>query len=163
LKFPPNTHIQDPPARKYFELCLRRGLWQAYEIGVFIAYCFGIGENTLQKEPVKTASSRYDESLRVERPQHDLVTDMELELSRLPRYQAYAKIIDDIQDKQIVRTHRIQTHPLPKITNPDMVDRAITNGHTLCKDRDAIEDEIRERQNRWGRGSEPPQQAKRVR
>jgi hypothetical protein len=37
-----------------------------------------------------------------------------------------------------------------------MVDQAIANGHTLGKDRDAIEEEIRSRQSRWQDGGQSP-------
>ena len=121
----------------------------------FMFACIWGAGNYVYHKPINLPSGKYDESLRVERPQHDLVTDMELELSRLPRYEAYAKIIDDIQDKQIVCPHRMQTHPLPEITNPDMVDHAIANGHTLGKKREEIEAAIRQRQNRWRGGSGP--------
>ena len=84
-------------------------------------------------------------------------------LSNLPRYEAYAKLIGEVQGKQIVRTHSLQTHPLPKITNTDMVAQAIANGHTLCQTREAIDDEIRTRQSRWGPGgNNPPQQSGRL-
>ena len=38
-----------------------------------------------------------------------------------------------------------------------MVSQAIANGHTLGKDRDKIEEEIRARQSRWQRGTTPPE------
>jgi hypothetical protein len=81
---------------------------------------------------------------------------MAQELVNLPRFQAYAKLIDERQGRQIVRTHQMQTLPLPAMKSPEMEAQAIANGYTLCKKRDDIEAEIRERQSRWGRGPEPP-------
>ena len=156
LNFPPNTHIQDPPARKYFELCLRRGFWQTYEIGVFLTHCFLLSGSILQEVPVKVPSNRYEETLRVERPQHDLVTDMELELSRLPRFRAYAKIAQEKDDRQTVQTHKIQTNPLPKIEDSQGEIKAIDNAHPSCKERDEIEEEIRARQSPWRDGGQSP-------
>jgi hypothetical protein len=130
--------------------------WQNHELWSFIYLFVGDEPRTLAKEPIKIPSGKYDESLRVERPQHDLVTDTVLAMTRLPRYQANVKIIDENKDTQIVRTRQIQTYPLPKINNTDMVAQAITNGHTLCKKREDIEAEIRERQSRWRGGSGSP-------
>ena len=92
-----------------------------------------------------------------------MTNEMAQELGKLPRFQAYVKIIDEVQDEQIVNTHRIKTNPLPKITNTYMVDQAMANGHTLGKDRDAIEEEIQERQSRWLRGASSPPQTQRRR
>jgi hypothetical protein len=112
---------------------------------------------------VRTRSSQFVETEVNTYPTQEMINQMAKELTNLPRYQAYIKIIEEIQDEQLVSTHRIKTKSLPDITNTHMVSQAISNGHTLGKTRDDIETEIRERQNRWGRGSAPPQQAKRVR
>jgi hypothetical protein len=153
----PSTDTNDPKAKQYFGLCLSRAYWEIYELGQFVVACFPVGGDCLQKYPVKVLSNKYEESLRVERPQHDLVTDMELELSRLPRYQAYAKIIQEENDRQTVKTHRIETHPLPPIINFVGEDQAIINAQSLCKTRDDINVEIRVRQSGWLRGTTPPQ------
>jgi hypothetical protein len=161
-KFGENYDLNDHTVNTYFQKAVHRTMWQVTQIRAFLIMCFGLGGSLLQEEPVKIASNRYEETLRVERPQHDLVTDMELELSRLPRYQAYAKIIDESQDRQLVRTHRIQTHPLPERTNMNMEAQAIAKGHLLGKKRDAIEEEIRERQSRWRPGAgKAPQTSRR--
>jgi hypothetical protein len=81
---------------------------------------------------------------------------MELELSRLPRFTAYAKIIQEENDRQTVKTHKIETHPLPAIINFVGEWQAIANSQSLWKTRDAIEEEIRARQSRWQGGSNPP-------
>jgi hypothetical protein len=79
---------------------------------------------------------------------HDMSDEMAQELSQLPRFTAYAKIIDD----KTVSTHKMQTLPLPNV-NQEPVAQAITNGHNASKDREAIEAEIKERQDRWRPGS----------
>jgi hypothetical protein len=133
-----------------------RLIWQCFELFNFITYFIGEEVRILAQEPIKIPSGKYDESLRVERPQHDLVTDMVVELTRLPRFTAYAKIMQEENDEQTVKTQKIQTHPLPAIQNPNGELQAIANAHTLCKGRDDIEVEIRGRQNRWRGGSNPP-------
>jgi len=130
-----------------------RTIWQFGELSAFTSLFIG---NTLDEDPIKIPSGRYVETLRVERTQQDLNNEMANELSNLPRYQAYVKLIDESGGKQIVRTHRMQTHPLPAITDPNGEVQALTNGHSLCKTRIDIEAEIRERQSRWNRGSGPP-------
>ena len=129
----------------------------------FIYLFLGEESRILAKEPIKIPSGKYVETLRVERTQQDLNNEMANALSNLPRFQAYTKIIHESNGQQSVNTHRMQTRSLPAAKNPGAELQAITNAHTLCKTRDDIETEIRERQNRWGRGSAPPQQAKRVR
>jgi hypothetical protein len=104
---------------------------------------------------MKVATGNYVEKPYHVRQFHDMSDEMTQELTKLPRFQAYTKLIDESQKKQVVRTHRIETHPLPKITNTNMEAQAITNGHTLGKERDAIDEEIRTRQSRWQGGSSP--------
>ena len=106
---------------------------------------------------VLTQSSQFVETEVNTYPTQEMINQMAKEIGRLPRFQAYARIIDENQNEQIVSNHRIQTHPLPEIINPDMVTQAIANGHRLGKDRDKIEEEIRARQSRWLRGTTPPE------
>jgi hypothetical protein len=148
--------VSEPATNAYFQKATQRVFWQVAQLHVFVGVCLVHTGGILRNEPVKTQSSHYEETLKVERPQHDLVTDMVLELSRLPRFNAYAKLIDESEGRQVVRTHRIQTHPLPDIQNLDMVAQAIRIGHRLCKERDEIEAEIRERQARWLRSATTP-------
>ena len=105
---------------------------------------------------IQTTSPLYTERETNERTFRDMTDETVQELTQLPRYQAYAKIIDDIQDRQIVRTHRIETLPLPAKQSMETEVHAIANGHTLCKDRNAIEKEIRARQSRWRGGHGSP-------
>jgi hypothetical protein len=107
---------------------------------------------------IRVPSGQYVKKHVNVRPVHDMTNEMAQEIGKLPPYHAYVKLIDNNQNEQVVRTHRIKTNPLPEITNTHMEAQAIANGHTLGKDRDAIEEETRERQNRWRPGSgEAPQ------
>jgi hypothetical protein len=124
--------------------------WGALQF--LIHFLFRAIPKRLVKQPVKVPSGKYDESLRVERPQHDLVTDMVLELTRLPRFTAYAKIIQEEKNKQTVKIYKMQTHPLPDIKNSNGELQAIANAQRLCKTRDQIDEEIRTRQRKWQDG-----------
>jgi hypothetical protein len=130
-----------------------RVIWQRGALQLVIAFLFKLVPEALMENPVKIPSTKYDESLRVDRPQHDLVTDMVLELSRLPRFHAYAKITQG-EDNGIYKMH---TLALPRVKDLTGELQAIENGYTLCKKRDDISIEIRERQNRW-LGRLPPGQ-----
>jgi hypothetical protein len=145
-----------------FETQEARTFWQHYELYIFMGLIFGAEPRILANNPIKIPSGKYVETLRVERTQQDLNNEMANDLAKLPRYQVYTKLTDESQGTQIVQTHRIQTHPLPAITNADMEAQAIANGHTLGMERDEIDAEIRARQSRWGRGGSPPPQSGRL-
>ena len=91
----------------------------------------------------------------------EMTNQMAQELTKLPRFIAYARIISEVAGKQIVGNHLMQTLPMPKITNVNMESVAIANGQTLCKLREDIKADIRERQTKWRRGPEPPKQTQR--
>jgi hypothetical protein len=130
-----------------------RANWQMCELVTFLIAVFGQARIGFSYSPVKVASGAYTPIMGVERPQHDLVTDMVLELSRLPRFTAYTKITQQEKGSQIAK---MQTHKLPDIATPNGEVVAMQNAHKLSKKRDDIEAEIRERQNRWGRGGSAP-------
>jgi hypothetical protein len=119
-----------------------------------IAFCNLLAQ---PENHIKVATGQYVERPSHIRQVHDMSDEMAQGLTKLPRYQAYTKLIDESQGNQVVRTHQIQTHPLPEITNNNMVDQAIANAHQAGKKREEIEAEIRERQNRGGRGGSAPQ------
>jgi hypothetical protein len=111
----------------------------------------------LAQQPFKVPSRKYDETLKVERTQQDLVNEMAQELSNLPQYTAYAKLIDEQNGVQRVLKHKIQTFPLPPaVRGAEIETSLIEKSHVLCKERELIEGEIRERQDRWR--LRPPQQ-----
>jgi hypothetical protein len=160
-KFGPNhTTLPFEKVEPYLRIITERNVWQMTELQNFIVMVLSTLPVALDEKPVYVQSGDYDEAPRRERTQAEMVDSMSRELSNLPRYQAYVKLIDEVQNKQIVRIHALQTHPLPAKTNTDMVAQAIANGHTLCQTREAIDDEIRTRQRRWGHGgNNPPQQS----
>jgi hypothetical protein len=84
----------------------------------------------------------------------DLINEMAIELGRLPRFNAYYKIIEEQEGRQTVLNGKMQTLPLPRETvakDTDMTTLARLAGHPFCKEREAIEAEIYERQERWRR------------
>jgi hypothetical protein len=86
---------RESKARIYVKMFARAG-WNFTETLYFLYHCFWVVGDCLDHKPIKVPSGNYDESLRVERPQHDLITDTVLAMTRLPRYQAYVKIIEEI-------------------------------------------------------------------
>ena len=93
------------------------------------------------------------------RPVHDMTDEMAQELANLPRFTAYAKVIQENKGEQTVWKGKIKTLPLPPWQeSPEIESHVIESGHNFCKERTQIEEEIRQRQERW-RGSisdEPP-------
>jgi hypothetical protein len=140
----------------YLQLIRKRTLWQINILHQFLFRCLWYCPIELEKQPVKTPSGKYDESLRVERTQQDLNNETVNELSNLPRFQAYVKLIDESGGKQGVRTHKMQTLPLSGRQNTGNIDHAILAAREAGKKRDEIEAEIRARQDKWGRGGSPP-------
>jgi hypothetical protein len=82
------------------------------------------------------------------RPVHDMTDEMAQELINLPRFTAYAKIIEEKGGEQRVWKGKIQTRPLYKEThNSNRV--AIDNASVWSLKREAVEAEIRQRQEKW--------------
>ena len=78
--------------------------------------------------------------------------EMAQELTRLPRHEAYAKVIQVANGKQVVLASRVRTMPPPTpVANARELEReAIGRGHLLyCREREQIEAEIRQRRARW--------------
>ena len=100
---------------------------------------------------IKVASGQYVEKQVHVRPVHDMTDEMAQELTNLPRFTAYAKIIEEKDGEQKVKTGKIQTYPLPKTLETAEKDLAMTieNGYVRSKKRSEIEVEIRERQEKW--------------
>ena len=82
----------------------------------------------------------------------DMSHEMAQELNKLPRYQANVKVIQERGGEQIVVTSRVRTPaPVERAGEPwhDLEAQAIRVGHLLyCKERDQIEEEIRQRHER---------------
>jgi hypothetical protein len=82
-----------------------------------------------------------------------MTDEMAQELSNLPRYYAYAKIIEEKDGKQTVWKGKIQTYMLPDALPTAEKDTrlVIKNGHQWSMKRTAVEEEIRARQEPWRR------------
>jgi hypothetical protein len=132
----------------YLQLVTNRLHWQLTEIHFIIQFCFHMMPYYLARYPVKVPSGHYDESLKFERTQQDLVNEKAIELTNLPRFSAYTKVLFEKDNKQTVWTGKIQTKPLSQVTS-DLEAAAIAQGHEICKLRFKIESEIRERQEKW--------------
>jgi len=137
---------------------LKRVYWQKREMTSFIDWCFWVAPLYLAAAPVKLPSGKYDETLKVERSQQDLINETAMELVSLPPFHAYAKIIDQASGIQQVFKHKIQTLPLPEVLRGAEIEASlIEKSHVLCQDRELIEEDIRQRQEKWRTrpGNEP--------
>ena len=123
---------------------------------------------------IKVQSGQYVEKPVHIRPVHDMTDEMAQELANLPKFIAYAKVTQEDKGKQTVLKHKIQTIPLsyiPEKTPEDieaatlMVDNILFTSFDLitllngyCLARVEIEEEIRQRLEKWrkGRSEEPP-------
>jgi hypothetical protein len=106
---------------------------------------------------IKVASGQYVEKQVHVRPVHDMTDEMAQELINLPRYTAYAKVIEEKDGKQNVWSGKIETFGLPKDSPKaeENIAFAIEIGHGVSKKRGEIEEEIRQRQEKW---RQPPPQ-----
>jgi hypothetical protein len=88
---------------------------------------------TKPENHVKVRSGQYVEKLVHVRPVHDMTDEMAQELANLPRFTAYAKVIQEQGGRQAVIKHKMQTLKLPKseldeedLTHlPEMIDMLI--------------------------------------
>jgi hypothetical protein len=127
----------------------------------FIDFCYLIQE---PENHIKIASGQYVEKQVYVRQVHDMSDEMAQELINLPRFTAYAKVIEEKDGIQSVWKGKIKTLMLPDQIPQAEEDTALVVdfGHQLSKKREEIEKEIRERQEKWRRidpqpPSEPPE------
>jgi hypothetical protein len=118
--------------------------------------------------PVKIPSGKYDETMKVERTQADLINEMAQELTNLPNHTAYVKLLQVAESgAQTVLKRRVQTEPLLRLpdgsqnTNPDYIEQSVlkTTREASCRPRADIEVELAKRQQPWrgtGRDVPPP-------
>jgi hypothetical protein len=126
-------------------------------------------------EPVQRASGRYDEEPKREMTQGEMIDIMAQELANLPRFTAFAKVIEERNGVQTVRKCKIATRPLPLLPERLLTDAAAhppasvierwTIAAGLSVPRRRIEQELQARQDQWQRragrpkpkpSSEPP-------
>jgi hypothetical protein len=104
---------------------------------------------------IKIPSGQYVEKQVHVRQVHDMSDEMAQELSNLPRFNAYAKIIKEEGGQQTVWKGRIQTLPLiPQYPNNN-TGVIFDFSSDLCTNREEIEQQIRERQEKWRRAQTP--------
>jgi hypothetical protein len=147
--------------RSYWQKVIERTYWQTAELTLFLTYCFRQVPLILLRAPIKVPSGKYDETRKVERTQQDLINEMAMELASLPQYTAYAKLIAEQNGMQRVLKHKIQTLPLPPAVRGAEIEVSLMEkSHVLCQERELIEWEIRERQDRWRLRSpeQPPEE-----
>jgi hypothetical protein len=108
---------------------------------------------------VRTLSAQYKEIRVPSRSRRDMWDEMAEELSRLPFYTAYVKVLQlgSEQSGFIQKMRTVALPPLPQGTTEKLrVDLrrkfAVDRTHVrYCRERGAIEEEIRQRQERWRR------------
>jgi hypothetical protein len=142
------TNLPYEKKAPFLELVRNRLIWQLKELQFFISFCFVMAPYALARDPVKVPSGVYDQSLKFERTQQDLINEKAIELSNLPRFSAYAKVLFEKENRQTVWTGKIHTNPLPAEKN-NLEDEAIRNGYSISRKRSEIEEQIRQRQDKW--------------
>jgi hypothetical protein len=132
--------------------------WNAYGtlqvIDDFVQFCRLLSK---PENHVKTRSSQYIEKLVNSRTFIDMNHEMAHELIKLPRYTAYAKIIEERGGDQTVIAPKFRAQKPPSVPhgrNRDIRDRALELTHSFyCKERTQIEEELRHRQKNWRKRS----------
>jgi hypothetical protein len=125
--------------------------WQLIELQSFIFECLRLFPWYLAQAPIQIQSAQYDEEPKREKTQGEMIDIMAQELTNLPRFTAYAKIIEERDGKQSVWKDKIQTYNLP-VESPTAKEDAVTvieNGHSWSTKRSDVEKEIRGRQEQW--------------
>ena len=123
----------------------------------FIDFCYLIQE---PENHIKIASGQYVEKQVHVRQVHDMSDEMAQELVNVPRFTAYAKVIEEKDGKQSVWKGKITTLPLPDQLSSAEEDAALVLdfGHQASKKREEIEAEIRQRQEKWRSNGSSPQE-----
>jgi hypothetical protein len=117
-------------------------------IDEFVQFCQRLSQ---PENHIKKPSGQYLETEVNSRTFADMALEMSWELAtQLPRYTAYAKLIQAHHGEQRVSGHKLKTLPLPPPTHGQENARLLARNNTLSegliKARDAIEEEIRQRQ-----------------
>ena len=146
----------------YWEKVDERITWQVTELNFFIMLCFRIGSHTLAEAPIKLQSGKYEEAPKREKTQAEMIDEMMLGLANIPRFSAYAKVIQEKERVQEVLKRKIETFPLAEIPQRYLSDptyqtlRASIEHNMIrarnCHARADIEEDLRRRRERWQRG-----------
>jgi hypothetical protein len=144
----------DYDKREYQKLHLERSIWQAKQLGRFVDDLYREVMIALQFGPIKIPSGKYTEQMKVERTQADLVNEMAKELSDLPRFTAYTKLIEG--ESAII--HKIKTEPFYKgISDAHIQDSLCYTRRDIVKQ--AIAQRLEDSKQRPGRYEPPPTHA----
>ena len=132
-------------------------------IDEFVKFCILLMK---PENHVKVQSGQYVEKQVNTRQYHDMNDEMAWELMKLPRFTAYAKVIQEQQGEQVIRIRKIKTLKLeePRLQGRELEEmKKQINENTkilgYIKPRVQIEDEIRQRQEKWRSGAlsdQPP-------
>jgi len=141
-----------------FQIVGERIAWQLNEIQQFVFLCLRSIPWNLAKNPIQTQSAQYDAEPKREKTQSEMVDIMAQELSNLPRFHAYTKIIKEEGGRQTVWKGLIETNPLFPL-NPNNQEKEIADiSSELCTKREEIEQQIRGRQEKWRNVPQTPTQ-----
>src|SRR5215213_8499090 len=116
---------------------------------------------------IKVPSGQYVEKPVSIRTVADMTNAMVQDLCELPRYTAYAKVLQETEGEQEVWKGKIKTNPMLPLPTGEMATHFVGieariiehTRQTCCRSRIEIEEEIRARRNSW-RPPEPPPQPK---
>jgi hypothetical protein len=140
-----------------------RTRWQMTELQFFVKEVLSQCPRLLMQEPVQRASGHYDEAPKREKTQGEMVDIMARELANLPRFTAFAKVIEEQDGVQTVRKCKIVTQPLPRVPARPLTSAMVerwTIAAGLCVPRRRIEQELQARQEKWlrrpGQPKPPP-------
>ena len=115
---------------------------------------------------MKLTSGKFDETPKREHTQTEMIDVMTQELINLPRFTAYAKVIEEKGGGQAITKSKIKTLSLSRLREEwdKFIEfrkqriEAYTNDSGCVRRRDEIEEEIKQRLEKWrkGRSDEPP-------
>ena len=143
----------------YLRTVSERIVWQMTQLQHFLLLVLRSMPATLARDPVLIPSTKYDEEPKREKTQGEMITIMAQTLADLPRFTAYAKIIDEKAGKQVVVKRKIATYPMGSLSEREYAEEfpesvrtfieqnTIRSGYAIA--RDEIAEEIRKRQEKW--------------
>jgi hypothetical protein len=141
---------------------VERIAWQYSEMQAFILFCSHPAGITLEHLPIKVATGKYEENPKRERTQRELFDEKVQELSNLPRFTAYAKILHEKNGRQTVLKKKFNTEAYSKSSETWLENakrRTTQNAHKYGTMRTEIEEQLRERRESWKpQPPEPPKQ-----
>jgi hypothetical protein len=86
----------------YLKMLTESIMWQLTEMQHFMLMAFCMCPIRLEVEPVQIPSASFAEEPKREKTQAEMIDEAAHELANLPRFTAYAKVIDEREGKQVV-------------------------------------------------------------